>query len=91
MPEHMGLKGLPDTSLALTVLEGEEAFLRALHPGMGDSVKQQGPFSEEERRLARAAASGAKKTLQVYTHAHTHTHIHTFIPTYVTYIHTHIN
>ena len=63
LQEHQGLKGFPDTSLALSVLEGEEAFLRTLHPGMGDPVKQQGPFSEEERRLARAAATGAKKKL----------------------------
>jgi len=64
LPEHRGLKGLPDTALALSVLEGEEAFLRSLHPGMGDAARQQGPFSEEERRIARAAASGAKKKLQ---------------------------
>ena len=64
LPENRGLKGLPDTSLALSVLEGEEAFLRSLPPGAGEAMHHQGPFSEEERRIARAAATGAKKKLQ---------------------------
>ena len=64
LSENRGLKGLPDTSLALSVLEGEEAFLRSLHPGAGEASHHQGPFSEEERRIARAAATGAKKKLQ---------------------------
>lgn len=46
-PEHQGLRGLPDTTLSLSVLEGEEAFLRTLHPGMGDPMRQVAVFKRQ--------------------------------------------
>ena len=104
-----GLKGLPETSLALSVqcassfvrvccvavtlgysfvrplvsrlahsltatqvLEGEEAFLRALHPGGAGAVGKAGggatggAYAEEERRLVRAAAKNVKKKLVLF-------------------------
>ena len=54
---------------ATQVLEGEEAFLRALHPGGAGAVGKAGggatggAYAEEERRLVRAAAKNVKKKL----------------------------
>ena len=57
---------------ATQVLEGEEAFLRALHPGGAGAVGKAGggatggAYAEEERRLVRAAAKNVKKKLVLF-------------------------